>query len=78
MICAVTSRERMLRGVLSIVIAAFAVSSWGTWAVVPAAICALLLLVGAITGWCPMSPFTLSGRACDRQPSKKETPCVQP
>lgn len=59
--CAVAPGERVLRGALAVIPAAFAVSSLETpWFAVPAALCALFLAFGAITGWCPTQ---LVGRA---------------
>lgn len=52
--CTVDRGERVVRGVIALVLAAFAVSSLDTlWCAIPAAACAGFLMVGAITGWCP-------------------------
>lgn len=55
-VCAVTPGERVLRGVGSVFVGAFALSmADNLWCAIPAGVCAVLLLVGAITGWCPTS-----------------------
>ncbi|WP_353809008.1 YgaP family membrane protein [Agromyces sp. SYSU T00194] len=52
--CAARPLDRLLRGVGAGFVAAVAVSLWpNAWCAVPAAICAVLLAIGAITGWCP-------------------------
>lgn len=57
--CAVTPRDRAVRGVLSVVAAGIA---WGTadrpWYAVPAALAATFLAIGAVTGWCPTALLT--------------------
>jgi hypothetical protein len=53
-VCAVTRGERGFRAAMAVFVGAFAVSvSENLWCAIPAAVCALLLAVGAITGWCP-------------------------
>jgi len=54
--CDVTPADRVARGVGAVVAAAFAsafAAGGQTWCAVPAAVCATLLAVGAVTGWCP-------------------------
>jgi len=52
--CAVNRGERVVRGLIAVVLAAFAVSSLDNlWCAIPAAVCAGFLMIGAITGWCP-------------------------
>ncbi len=57
--CAVTPRDRAVRGVLSLAAAGIA---WATadqlWYAVPAAVAATFLAIGAVTGWCPTALFT--------------------
>lgn len=53
-VCAVTRSERVFRGAAAVFIGAFALSmSDNLWCAIPAGVCATLLAVGAITGWCP-------------------------
>ena len=53
-ICAATRGERIVRGIASLFVAAVAVSMLDAPLVaVPAGICAVLLAVAAVTGWCP-------------------------
>lgn len=55
-VCAVTRTERILRAAMSVFVGAFALSmSANLWCAIPAGVCAALLMVGAITGWCPTS-----------------------
>ncbi len=52
--CAVTRGERMGRAAASIFVGAFSLSMLDNlWCAIPAGVCAVLLMVGAITGWCP-------------------------
>jgi hypothetical protein len=52
--CAATRGERIGRGFASVFVGAFAMSALeNLWCAVPAAICSVLLIVGAVTGWCP-------------------------
>ena len=52
--CARRPSERLLMGVASIVLAAFALSALDQpWCAIPAGVCATFLLIGAVTGWCP-------------------------
>ena len=56
--CAVTTGERATRAVLAAVagtVAYAAGTSGWLWCAVPAAACATLLALGAVTGWCPTS-----------------------
>lgn len=56
--CATIPGERIGRGVVAIITAAFAINVWpNLWCVIPAGLCTLCLAVGAITGWCPTSLF---------------------
>ncbi len=51
-----TPGERLLRGAGAVFVGAFALSmADNLWCAIPAGICAVLLMVGAITGWCPTS-----------------------
>ncbi|GAA1773789.1 YgaP family membrane protein [Agromyces lapidis] len=53
--CATRRGERLLRGAIAVLLAAFAVGSLDNLLfAVPAAICSSLLAVSAITGWCPI------------------------
>ncbi len=53
-VCAVTPVERVLRALAAVFVGAFALSMGDNlWCAIPAGICATLLLVGAVTGWCP-------------------------
>jgi hypothetical protein len=53
-VCDVTPGDRVMRGVLSVIAASFAVSqSANLWCAIPAGVCAVFLAIGAITGWCP-------------------------
>lgn len=57
--CATTPGERVTRGVLSIVVAGIAASmAANPWCAIPAAICSVFLMIGAITGWCPTDLVT--------------------
>jgi hypothetical protein len=52
--CAVTRGERVGRAAASIFVGAFSLSMLDNpWCAIPAGACAVLLMVGAITGWCP-------------------------
>ncbi len=52
--CAVTPGERVIRAAASVVVGAVALNSIGNlWCAIPAGICATVLVIGAITGWCP-------------------------
>lgn len=52
--CAVSSADRVARAIAAVFVGAFALSMIGQpWCAIPAGICAILLAVGAITGWCP-------------------------
>jgi hypothetical protein len=52
--CAVSRGERVVRGVISVVLAAFAVSNAeNLWCAIPAGVCATFLMISAFTGWCP-------------------------
>jgi hypothetical protein len=57
--CAVTRAQRVQRALLAVAAAAFAVYLGRNqpWCAVPAAMCSVLLAVGAITGWCPTNLF---------------------
>lgn len=52
--CAVTRADRVSRGIAAAILAAtILVVEPVLWCAIPAAICATLLTVGAVTGWCP-------------------------
>ena len=52
--CAVSRGERGIRAVIAVFLAAFALNNLDNlWCAVPAGVCATLLAVGAVTGWCP-------------------------
>lgn len=52
--CAVTRAERVVRAVVSVIVGSFALSTLDNlWCAIPAGVCSILLMVGAITGWCP-------------------------
>jgi len=59
--CPSTPTERVVRGVIAVVLAAVAVTSYPSWLiVVPTALMAAALSVGALTGHCP--DYYLTGR----------------
>jgi hypothetical protein len=52
--CAATRGERIGRAFASVFVGAFAASTLeNPWCAVPAATCSVLLMIGAVTGWCP-------------------------
>ncbi len=52
--CETTPVERLIRGLLAVMLGSFAFSSLDNlWCAIPAATCATFLLIGTITGWCP-------------------------
>ena len=52
--CATTPTDRIVRGVVAVFAAAFSLNQLDNlWCAIPAATCAVLLTIGAITGWCP-------------------------
>ena len=51
--CPSTPADRVVRGVLAVIIAAFALTSTSAWCAVPAFVCAGCFAFGALTGWCP-------------------------
>lgn len=52
--CAVSRGERVFRGVIAVVLAAFAVSNLeNLWCAIPAGVCSVTLMASAFTGWCP-------------------------
>ncbi|MBM7827063.1 YgaP family membrane protein [Microbacterium aurum] len=52
--CAVSPAGRVVRAIAAVLVGAFALSMTGQpWCAIPAGICATLLAIGAITGWCP-------------------------
>lgn len=63
--CATTPTDRIIRGVVAVFAAAFSLSQLDNlWCAIPAATCAVLLTIGAITGWCPtdlLRPRTETG-----------------
>jgi hypothetical protein len=60
--CAATRGERIVRGIAALFVAAVAVSMLDTPLVaIPAGICAALLAVAAVTGWCPGAPLAPRG-----------------
>ncbi|WP_430645295.1 YgaP family membrane protein [Agromyces sp. GXS1127] len=57
--CAVSRGERVLRGVIAVFLAAFALSNLDNlWCAIPAGVCATFLAIGAVTGWCPTDLFS--------------------
>ena len=59
--CAVTRGERGIRAVIAVFVGAFALNQLEQpWYAVPAGAAAVLVAIGAITGWCPPD---LLGRA---------------
>ncbi|MGZ8804330.1 MAG: YgaP family membrane protein [Microbacterium sp.] len=53
-VCAVSRTERAFRAAASVFLAAFALSMPDNlWCAIPAGVCSALLMVGAVTGWCP-------------------------
>lgn len=62
--CAPTRTDRIARGVVSVFLASFALSTLDNlWCAIPASICATFLMIGAITGWCPTDLFRSRGTA---------------
>jgi hypothetical protein len=62
--CAATRGERIGRGFASVFVGAFAASTLeNPWCAVPAAICSVLLMVGAVTGWCPTDLLRAGSRS---------------
>lgn len=58
-VCAISRRERIVRGAIAVIAAAAAVSAFGTgtWALgVAASVAAVVLTVLTVTGWCPSLP----------------------
>jgi len=52
--CGARPVDRVVRALGAVFVGAVAISIWDNpWCAIPAAICATLLAVGAITGWCP-------------------------
>lgn len=55
--CTVTPGERIMRIAVAVFVGAFAVSMGANlWCAIPAGVCAVLLAIGAVTGWCPALP----------------------
>jgi hypothetical protein len=53
-VCAVSRTERVFRAAASVFLAAFSLSMTDNlWCAIPAGVCSALLMVGAVTGWCP-------------------------
>ncbi|GAA1055262.1 hypothetical protein GCM10017608_30990 [Agromyces luteolus] len=66
--CAVSRGERVLRGVIAVLLAAFAASNLDNlWCAIPAGICSTFLAIGAVTGWCPTD--LLSRSAVETEPN---------
>jgi hypothetical protein len=43
-----------MRGVAAVFVAGFALSNANNlWSAIPTGICSVILMVGAVTGWCP-------------------------
>lgn len=65
--CAAGPVDRVIRGVLAVIVGAFALSNLAaqSWTAIPTGICAILLTVSAVTGWCPTD--LLRGRAAPEQ-----------
>ena len=55
--CPSTPTERVIRGIVAVVVAAVAVSTPG-WMALPFALFAAVLAIGALTGKCPNQYFT--------------------
>ncbi len=53
--CSTTKSERIFRGAMAVILAGFSLNVWADNLIcaIPAAICSVFLLIGAITGWCP-------------------------
>lgn len=52
--CATTKSERVLRGIISIIVGAFSLSLMDNLVLaIPTAVFSVLLMIGAFTGWCP-------------------------
>ncbi|MBM7503974.1 DUF2892 domain-containing protein [Agromyces aurantiacus] len=64
--CAVSRGERGIRAVIAVFLAAFALNALDTpWCAIPAGVCATLLAIGAITGWCPTDLFARTSSETD-------------
>ena len=61
--CPATPADRLLRGVVAVIVAAFALTATSGWCAVPAFLCAGCLAFGAITGWCPTDVLRRRPRA---------------
>ena len=60
--CAPSRTDRIIRGVVSVFLAGFALNTLDNlWCAIPASICATFLMIGAITGWCPIDLFRSRG-----------------
>lgn len=60
--CATSPVDRVVRGLAAVFVGAFSLSLVEQpWCAIPAGICATLLAVGAITGWCPTELFADRG-----------------
>lgn len=69
--CPSTPTERIVRGVIAVVLAAVAVTSYPTWLiVVPTGLMALALSVGALTGHCPDYYLTARRGAASATPNR--------
>ena len=52
--CSSSRTDRVVRGIVSIMLAGFALSTLDNlWCAIPAGVCATFLMIGAVTGWCP-------------------------
>lgn len=51
--CAVSTGDRLMRAIMSLVLGATALGIGNLWCAVPMGVCSVLLMIGAITGYCP-------------------------
>lgn len=66
--CAVGRGERGIRAVIAVFVGAFALNHLDDpWFAVPAGVAAVLLAIGAITGWCP--PDLLGRTRAETEPN---------
>ena len=71
--CATTRFQRISRGAMSIIAGSVAIGMIDNpRAAIPAALCAVLLLIGATTGWCPTNLLTFRARKRAKKPEGNE------
>lgn len=66
--CAVSRGERGIRAVIAVFVGAFALNQVDDpWFAIPAGLAAVLIAIGAITGWCP--PDLLGRTRAETEPN---------